>query len=80
MTNLAEKYWVTVFLTFLRYVSILMICSGVGFILAGYFANAWFYLGTISWPLFIMLGIVNLRFISFWTKANRFEMKDFVKS
>ena len=61
--KLYEKYWLTILFTFLRYFSFLMFLSGVGFIIAGKLVNNWFYLGLASWPLFIMLGIVNLRYI-----------------
>lgn len=61
--KLYEKYWLTILFTFLRYFSFLMFLSGAGFIIAGKLVNSWFYLGLASWPLFIMLGIVNLRYI-----------------
>ena len=61
--KLYEKYWLTILFTFLRYFSVLMFLSGAGFIIAGKLVNSWFYLGLASWPLFIMLGIVNLRYI-----------------
>ena len=61
--KLYEKYWLTILFTFLRYFSFLMFLSGIGFIIAGKLVNNWYYLGLASWPLFIMLGIVNLRYI-----------------
>ena len=78
LMTLAEKYWMTVFLTFLRYFSILMMISGVAFILAGHFVNPWIYLGLFSWPLFIMWGIVNLRYIRAITKVHRLEFSKIV--
>lgn len=77
--TIAEKYWLTVFLTFLRYLSFLMMISGVAFIIAGWIANKWFYMGLISWPLFIMLGVVNIRYIHYWTKVNNAELNKMFK-
>ena len=74
MHSIAEKYWLTVFLTFLRYLSVLMIISGAAFIIAGYLASPWFYMGLLAWPLFIMLGVVNLRYIHVLTKVNKVEL------
>lgn len=61
--SLSEKYWKTVFFTILRYFSFLMFLSGIAFIIAGKIINPWYYLGLFSWPLFIMLGVVNLKYI-----------------
>ena len=71
--NLGEKYWLTILLTFCTYISILMMGSGIGFILLGYFYNSWFYLGLASWPLFIMLGVVNIKFLRIVTKMNNLQ-------
>ena len=69
--GIADKYWKTILYTFLSYFSILMLISGVGFVIAGRILNPWYYFGLFSWPLFIMLGIVNLRYIHIYSKANR---------
>ena len=61
--KLYEKYWLTILFTFLRYFSFLMFLGGIGFIIAGKLVNPWFYLGLALWPLLIMLGIVNLKYI-----------------
>ena len=61
--TIKEKYWLTIWFVVLRYLSILLILSGIGWILAGYYASPWWYLGLFSWPLFIMLGAVNLKYI-----------------
>ncbi len=74
--TISEKYWKTIFLTFLRYFSILFIISGVAFIIAGRIASPWYYMGLLSWPLFIMLGIVNLKYIHILSKVNRDELND----
>jgi hypothetical protein len=73
--SIGEKYWRAVLLTFLRYLSILMIISGVGFIIAGRIASPWFYMGLLSWPLFIMLGCVNLKYIYIINRVDREELK-----
>ena len=71
--TLVEKYWMTIWFVFLRYLSILLILSGIGWILAGYYASPWWYLGLFSWPLFIMLAVVNLKYICVLTKVNGLE-------
>ena len=60
---MCERYWRSILFAFLKYISLLMILSGVGFIIAGRIASPWFYMGLLSWPLFIMLGCVNLKYI-----------------
>ena len=72
--SISEKYWKTIFYTFLRYFSVLLIISGAAFIIAGRLANPWYYMGLLSWPLFIMLGVVNLRYIHILTKVNKAEL------
>lgn len=72
--TISEKYWKTIFFTFLRYFSVLMIISGVAFIIAGRLASPWYYMGLLSWPLFIMLGVVNLKYIYILSKVNREEL------
>ncbi len=62
--KLCEKYWTAVLFTFLRYISVLMFLSGIGFIIAGKIVNPWFYLGLALWPLLLMLGVVNLKYIN----------------
>ena len=71
--SLTEKYWLTIFFVFLRYFSILMMLSGIAFILLGYYLNPWFYTGLASWPLFLMWGVVNFRYIRALTKFHRLE-------
>lgn len=71
--TLSEKYWLTIFFTFLRYFSILMMGSGIAFILLGYYLNPWYYAGLAAWPLFIMWGIVNFRYIAALTRFHRLE-------
>ena len=51
-----------------------MIISGVGFIIAGWIQSPWYYMGLLSWPLFIMLGAVNLKYIHIYSKMNRQEL------
>ena len=61
--KLSDKYWLTILFTFCRYFSIIMFLSGIAFIIAGCLVNPWYFTGLAAWPLFIMLGIVNLRYI-----------------
>ena len=72
--TLSEKYWLTVLLAFCRYISILMIGGGTPFFLLGYYINKWFYLGLTIWPLLIMWGIINFRFIRVLEKAYKVEL------
>ena len=72
--TIGEKYWKTISFTFLRYFSVLMIISGVAFIIAGKIASPWYYMGLLSWPLFIMLGVVNLKYIHILSQVNREEL------
>ena len=72
--SISETYWRTIFLTILRYLSVLMIISGAAFIIAGLLANPWYYMGLLSWPLFIMLGVVNLKYIQLFAKVNKIEL------
>lgn len=72
--NLSEKYWLTLLLTFCRYLSILMMGSGVSFLLLGYYIDKWFYVGLATWPLFIMWGIVNIKYLRAITKMNKLEL------
>ena len=74
MRSISEKYWLTIFLTFLRYLSVLMIISGAAFIIAGWLANPWYYMGLLGWPLLIMLGAVNLKDIHVLTKVHKLEL------
>ena len=71
--NLSEKYWLTVLITFCRYLSIIMMGSGVAFIIMGVYINPWFFTGLASWPLFIMWGIVNMKYLHAVTKIKRLE-------
>lgn len=71
--NIGEKYWLTILVTFCRYLSILMMGSGIGFIIAGYYVNPWFYAGLATWPLFIMWGIVNINYLRAMVKTYRLE-------
>ena len=71
--TISEKYWMTILFTFLRYLSIIMMGSGVAFILLGYYVNIWFYFGLAIWPLFLMWGIVNIKYIRALTKVNKLE-------
>lgn len=76
--TLTEKYWLTLLFVFLRYVSIMMFLSGVGFILAGWLASPWWYIGLASWPLFIMIGVTNLVYIAALTKHHRLQFRNIV--
>ena len=69
--TLSEKYWLTILLTFCRYISILMMGSGIAFLLSGYYVNQWFYLGLVTWPLFIMWGIVNIKYLRAIYRSNK---------
>lgn len=71
--RLAEKYWLTILMMFCRYFSILMFMSGIAFILLGVYLNRWWFTGLASWPLFIMLGITNLKYIRAIEKSNNLE-------
>ena len=71
--NITEKYWLTILLTFCRYVSIIMIGGGAGFIPLGIYVSPWFFIGLAVWPLLIMWGVVNLRYVRALVKVNRLE-------
>ena len=68
--TLTEKYWLSIFFAFLRYLSILMMMSGIVFIILGHYISIWFYMGLFSWPLLMMWGVVNLRCINAYIKNN----------
>ena len=72
--NIASKYWRAILYTFLIYFSILLIISGAAFIIVGRLISPWYYFGLFAWPLFIMLGIVNLRYIAIMSKVNKQEL------
>ena len=76
--SLGEKYWLTVLITFCRYFSVIMMASGVVFVLLGYYVNRWYYIGLISWPLFIMWGIVNVNYLRAITKMKGLELSKIV--
>ena len=78
--SLGEKYWTEILYTFLRFFSILLIISGIGFIIAGWLSNPWFYMGLLSWPLFIMLGAVNLKYVHLLEKRNRIQLDKIVNN
>lgn len=71
--TIKEKYWLTILFYFLRYLSILMMGSGVAFILLGYYYNWYFYFALAIWPLLFMWGIVNIKYIRAMSKSNRLE-------
>lgn len=73
--TLTEKYWLTLLFVFLRYLSILMFGSGIGFIIAGLLVSPWWYLGLASWPLFIMVGVVNMVYICALSKHNKLQFR-----
>ena len=73
--SISENYWRSIFTTLLSYLSILMIMSGAAFIIAGRIASPLYYMGLLAWPLFIMLGIVNLRYIGIISRTNRQNLK-----
>lgn len=78
--TLTEKYWLTLLFVFLRYLSILMFGSGIGFIIAGILVNPWWFIGLSSWPLFIMVGVVNLVYICALTKHHRLQFRYIVNN
>ena len=78
--TLTEKYWLTILFVFLRYFSILMYGSGIGFIIAGILVSPWWYLGLASWPLFIMIGVVNMVYICALTKHHRLQFRHIVNN
>lgn len=78
--TISEKYWLTILITFCRYLSIIMMGSGVLFILGGYYISYWFYLGLIIWPLFIMWGVVNFKYLRATVKANRLEFSKILEN
>ena len=73
--SISEKYWLTILFAFLRYLSIIMMGSGVAFILLGYYFNYYFYFGLVIWPLLLMWGIVNFKYIRALTKVNKLEFR-----
>ncbi len=72
--RMSEKYWLTILFTVLRYLSIIFIMSGGAFVVLGVVINPWWFCGLGAWPLFIMLGIVNLYYIRALTKLYRLEL------
>lgn len=78
--TLTEKYWLTMLFVFLRYLSILLFISGVGFIIAGILANPWWFIGLASWPLAIMIGVVNMVYICALTKHHRLQFRHIVNN
>lgn len=78
--TISEKYWYTILLTFCRYISVLMIGSGALFILAGYYVSNWFYLGLVVWPLLIMWGVVNFKYVRAMIKANKLEFSKILEN
>ena len=78
--TISEKYWLTILITFCRYLSIIMMGSGVLFILGGYYISYWFYLGLIIWPLFIMWGVVNFKYLRATVKANKLEFSKILEN
>ena len=71
--TISEKYWLTILFTFLRYLSIIMMGSCVAFILLGYYVNYVFYFALAIYPLLLMWGIVNIKYIRALTKVNKLE-------
>lgn len=78
--TISEKYWFTILFTFCRYLSVLMMGSGIAFILTGYYISKWFYLGLALWPLFIMWGIVNFKYVRAMIKVNRLEFSKILEN
>lgn len=70
--NLGTQYWMTILFTFCRYLSVLMMASGVGFILLGYFIHPLCYILLALWPLLIMWGVVNMRYLNLYARKNGF--------
>lgn len=72
--SFSEKYWLTILLTICRYLSIVLIVGPAGFALAGYYLHNWmWYLGLAAWPLTIMIGIVNMRYLHLLFKTKKLE-------
>ena len=63
--TITEKYWLTILLTICKYLIFVFFIGPAGFCWAGYYIDKMWYLGLIIWPLTIMLGCVNLRYIRF---------------
>lgn len=78
--SIQEKYWLTLLFTFLRYFSLLMMASGAVFIVLGYYVNYLFYFGLFVWPLLIMWGIVNIKYIRALTKVNKLQFSKILES
>lgn len=78
--NMGERYWYAIWITFCRYISIMMMLSGVVFILLGHYINNWLYLGLLAWPLFIMWGIVNIRFLRAVARSKRVDYSSYFES
>ena len=69
--SLGEKYWLTILLVFCRYLSVMLFVGPAGFVLAGYYINWLWYLGCLIWPLTIMIGMVNLRYLRILSKKHK---------
>lgn len=74
-----EKYWLTILLTFCRYASIMMMILPMGFAMAGKYINQLWYFGLLLWPLTIMWGIVNLKYIEVLFKTKNLRWNDILK-
>ena len=78
--EIKDKYWLTMLFMFLRYISIIMMGSGVAFILLGIYINPWFFAGLAAWPLFLMWGITNIKYIHALTKKNKLEFSKILEN
>lgn len=78
--NLTEKYWLTILLAFCRYLSIIMMGCGIAFIFLGIYINAWWFVGLAIWPLFIMWGVVNFKYVRVLTRVNKLEFSKIMEN
>lgn len=77
--NIGEKYWLTILLTLCRYLSIIMMGSGILFVFAAYYITEWFYLGLIVWPLLVMWGVVNMKYLRILERTYRLDFSKIVE-
>lgn len=77
--NINEKYWLTILLMLCRYLSIIMMGSGILFVIAAYYITEWFYLGLIVWPLLVMWGVVNMKYLRILERTYRLDFSKIVE-
>ena len=71
--DLCWKYCLTILITFFRYLSILMMLSFIVWIVLGQYIDPWYYMGLFSYPLLLMWGIVNVKYLHIAYKVKGLE-------